>query len=276
MKNLKFGMKGEEVAQMQRALIGKGYALEETAEFDEATEAALMLFQAASNVLADGIFGKDTRRVLFGASDLLDQTTTAKYLNEKDIIQAAELLEVEPAAIKAIVQVESAGRGYLKDGRVLILFERHKFYDLLGKKNADLAQKTFAQYPHICNPKTGGYIGKTGEYPRFSLAFGIDPECAMMSASWGLFQIMGFNHKSAGYETIHDFVDAMKISEGKQLLAFCHFVKNNKTMHNALKKQDWETFAKLYNGVAYKKNSYDSKLANAYARYQSFKTIQAA
>ena len=39
-------------------------------------------------------------------------------------------------------------------------------------------------------------------------------------------------------------------------------------MHLALQKQDWATFAKLYNGPAYKKNNYDSKLANAYARYQ--------
>lgn len=273
MKNLKFGMKGEDVAQMQRALIEKGYALEETAEFDEATETALTQFQAANDLMADGIFGKDTRAVLFEQQN--DEVPVSKYLKESDIIQAAELLEVEPAAIKAVVRVESAGRGYLKDGRVLILFERHKFYNLLGKKNAALAEKTYADYPRICNPKSGGYYGKEGEYPRFSLAFGIDPECAMMSASWGLFQIMGFNYKSAGYETIHDFVDDMKVSEGKQLLAFCHFVKNNKTIHNALKKQDWETFAKLYNGVAYKKNSYDSKLANAYARYKTSNTAVA-
>lgn len=267
MKNLKFGMKGEAVAEMQRALVAQGYEIEETAEFDEATETALTQFQAAKNLLADGIFGKDTRAVLFEQQN--DDVPVSKYLKESDIIQAAELLEVEPAAIKAVVRVESAGRGYLKDGRVLILFERHKFHDFLEKQNPALARETFAKYPNICNPKSGGYYGGVGEYPRFSLAFGIDKEIAMKSASWGLFQIMGFNHKSAGYDSIHDFVDAMKEGEGKQLLAFCNFVKSNKAMHAALKKQDWETFAKLYNGIAYKKNNYDSKLANAYARYKT-------
>ena len=264
MKNLKFGMKGVAVAELQRALIQQGYQIEETADFDEPTEAALMQFQRDKNLLVDGIFGKDSYAVLFGNKPN-DSVPVSKFLKESDVIQAAELLGVEPAAVKAIIRVESAGRGYLKDGRVVILFERHKFYDLLPKS---LAHETAAKYPNICNPKSGGYYGKAGEYSRFNLAFSIDKECAMKSASWGLFQIMGFNHVAAGYATVGEFVDAMKESEGKQLLAFANFIKAHKTMHLALQKQDWATFAKLYNGPAYKKNNYDSKLANAYARYQ--------
>lgn len=263
MKNLKFGMKGKAVAELQRALIQQGYQIEETADFDEATEAALIQFQRNKNLLVDGILGKDSYTVLFGKKP--DDISASKFLKESDVVQAAKLLGVEPAAVKAIIHVESAGRGYLKDGRVIILFERHKFYNLLPK---NLAYKTAAQHPNICNPKSGGYYGKAGEYLRFNLAFSIDQECAMKATSWGLFQIMGFNHVAAGYATIGEFVDAMKESEGKQLLAFANFIKAHKTMHLALQKQDWATFAKLYNGPAYKKNNYDSKLANAYARYQ--------
>ena len=263
MKNLKFGMKGKAVAELQRALIQQGYQIEETADFDEATEKALIAYQTTHNLLADGIFGRDT-----AAS--LHSNNTSKFLKESDITEAAKLLSVDVASVKAVVQVESAGSGYLKEGRlrVKILFERHKFYELLHKKDPAKAKKVHAEVPHICNPKSGGYLGGVGEYPRLARAMEIDPEIGMMSASWGLFQIMGFNHKAAGYQTIHDIVDAMKESEGKQLLAFANFIKAHKTMHLALQKQDWATFAKLYNGPAYKKNNYDSKLANAYARYQ--------
>lgn len=273
MKNLKFGMKGEAVAEMQRALIAQGYEIEETAEFDEATETALTQFQAAKNLLADGIFGKDTHTVLFEQQN--DDVPVSKYLKESDIVKAAEMLEVEPAVIKAIVRVESRGRGYLGDGRVLILFERHKFHDFLKKKNAALARETYAKYPRICNPDDGGYVGFEGEYPRFSLAYSIDAELAMQSASWGLFQIMGFNYRLAGCETIHDFVDAMKESEGKQLELFCNFVKNHRdkdgkpALWQAIKKKDWATIALYWNGSAYKKYNYDSKLANAYAHYKT-------
>ena len=208
MKNLKFGMKGKAVAELQRALIQQGYQIEKTADFDEATETALTQFQRDKNLLADGIFGKDSYTVLFDKKP--DDVPASKFLKESDVVQAAKLLGVEPAAVKAIIHVESAGRGYLKDGRVIILFERHKFYDLLPKS---LAHETAAKYPNICNRKSGGYYGKAGEYSRFNLAFSIDKECAMKSASWGLFQIMGFNHAAAGYATVGEFVDAMKESE---------------------------------------------------------------
>ena len=261
MKNLKFGEKGEAVAQMQRALIEKGYQIAETAEFDAATENALTEYQNAQNLLADGIFGKDSRAALYGME------STGKYLKESDVRQAAEILGTDVATIKAVIRVESAGSGYLKDGRVLILFERHIFNRLLDKKNPAAATRARGEAPHICNPKSGGYIGRTGEYPRLARAMSIDGEIGMMSASWGLFQIMGFNYAEAGFASIHEFVDAMKESEGKQLQAFAHFVKANKTMHAALKKQDWATFAKLYNGPAYAKNNYDKKLASAHSRY---------
>lgn len=263
MKNLKFGDKGEAVAQMQRALIAGGANIEETGDFDEATETALTEYQAAQGLMADGIFGKDSRAALLG----VDTERLSRALKEQDIQAAAELLGVDVAAIKAVVRVESAGSGYLPDQRVLILFERHIFNRLLEKKNPAAAARARAEVPHICNPKSGGYIGRTGEYPRLARAMSIDGEIGMMSASWGLFQIMGFNYAEAGFASIHEFVDAMKESEGKQLQAFAHFVKANKAMHTALKKQDWATFAKLYNGPAYAKNNYDKKLASAHSRY---------
>jgi len=38
-------------------------------------------------------------------------------------------------------------------------------------------------------------------------------------------------------------------------------------MAEALRKKDWATFARRYNGPGYAKNSYDTKLKSAYDRF---------
>ena len=84
-----------------------------------------------------------------------------------------------------------------------------------------------------------------------------------MSTSWGLGQVMGFNHKACGYSTVESFTQDMYISEGKQLLAMCGFIKSKK-LHDALRTKNWNKFAYGYNGEAYAVNAYHTKLASAY------------
>ena len=209
----------------------------------EVAELQSALNRHGANIAADGLFGEATEQAL---------------------------LEVEPAAVKAVIQVESAGAGYLNEPqqRVKILFERHIFARLLKERDSTAYTAACSEAPHICQNAPGGYKGGVAEYPRLARAMMYHHEAAMESASWGLFQIMGFNYKQAGFDSIHTFVDAMKESEGQQLTAFARFVKADKAMHAALKKHDWAAFAKRYNGPAYQKNNYDAKLANAYRRYQ--------
>ena len=258
---LKHGDKGESVAVLQRALIAAGHPIAADGDFGDKTEAALLAYQQQRGLVADGIYGPATAAAIAHVS-------TKGYLKEADIRYAAELLQVEPAAVKAVVQVESAGTGYLKDGRVKILFERHIFYkELVKAKGKAFAESMTAEAPDVCHAQPGGYRGGVAEYPRLARAMGIDKTVGMAAASWGLFQIMGFNHQAAGFDSVDEFVDAMKQSEGQQLQAFARFVKANKAMHAALQKKDWAKFASLYNGPAYKRHNYDSKLANAYERY---------
>lgn len=187
----------------------------------------------------------------------------SKTLTNKDYCAAAEILNCEPAAIKAVASVESAGGGFLPDGRVKILFERHHF--------SRLTKRVFdAKYPQISNRKPGGYFGGESEYARFNQAFALDPVAAMMSTSWGKFQIMGFNYAACGFTSIHHFVDAMKISEGEQLKAFCGFVETN-NLDDELRRRDWAGFARGYNGKNYRINKYDEKMAAAYARFRAEK-----
>ena len=41
-----------------------------------------------------------------------------------------------------------------------------------------------------------------------------------------------------------------------------------KLIAKAIKKHDWTTFAKYYNGPLYKENNYDTKLATNYSQYK--------
>ncbi len=96
----------------------------------------------------------------------------------------------------------------------------------------------------------------------------LDSQAAMMSASWGKFQIMGFNFGVCGFRTVDEFIDAMKEDEGRQLDAFVEFVIQN-FLADELRKRDWAAFAKGYNGPDYKKNDYDKKMADAYKEYKA-------
>ena len=87
-----------------------------------------------------------------------------------------------------------------------------------------------------------------------------------MATSYGAFQIMGFNHKVAGFESPQAMITAMKTPQG-QLQAFAGFIKSNPRIHTALQAHDWATFAHGYNGAGYRANRYDEKMAAAYNRY---------
>lgn len=190
----------------------------------------------------------------------------SKKLTPVDYEDASKSLGVETAAVVAVTKVESRGDGFMKDGHPVILFERHIMWrlvrDKFGKAKADQLSREFGG---VINPTPGGY-GSTASQPgRMDKAAAlIDRDCALQSASWGLFQIMGFHWKALGYASLQEFINAMYRSEGAQMDAFVRFIKINPAIHKALKAHDWAGFAKGFNGPAYKINQYDTKLAAAY------------
>jgi LysM repeat protein len=186
-------------------------------------------------------------------------TPGSRTLTEADWQRAAKALGVDVAAIKAVANVEAPGSGFLPDGRPKILFEAAQFGRLTGDRYN-------SSHPNISSAKWDRslYVGGAGEYKRLEEAKGLNETAALQAASWGRFQIMGFNHKTAGYANVQDFVKAMQHSEGKQLDAFVNFIKADPAMHSALKKHDWANFAQAYNGPGYAANNYDTKIAAEY------------
>lgn len=180
-------------------------------------------------------------------------------ISNEDLCRNAKRLRTGVAEIKTFLAVETKNKGFDQYDRPLILFERHWFHKLTKGKYS----KT---HPHISNRVPGGYGASSSQYARFSEAFQLDPKAAMKSASWGLGQVMGFNHRIAGYDTVDEFVDAMKESEGKQLDAAISYILHN-NLDDELRNHNWAGFARGYNGTGYKKNKYDTKLAQFYAKF---------
>lgn len=193
--------------------------------------------------------------------------TVKPRLTEADKQAAAKRLGVKLSALKAVCDVESRGTGFLSDGNAVILFERHVMYRQLKKNGIDA--DSFAEcQPDIVNRFAGGYLGGLREWPRLNDACLIHRPSALESASWGLFQLMGFHWELLGYPSVESFVTDMQSSEGRQLNAFCTFIMKNPQRHKALQGLRFAEFARLYNGADYQKNKYDLKLATAFAKYE--------
>lgn len=190
-------------------------------------------------------------------------------LSFSDIKNAAALIGVDPCAVKAVVEVESGGSGFLPDDRPKILFEGHVFWKELQKRGIDPAPLA-PKYPNVIYPKwdKSQYKGGAAEYERLNTAALVNKDAALCAASWGLFQIMGFNHRACGFDTVQTFVDAQKESEAKQLESFCALMRSEGLILFLLG-LDWPGFARRYNGPGYAQNQYDMKLQRAYERCKS-------
>ena len=189
-------------------------------------------------------------------------------LQERDFVAAAFALECEVEAIKAVCEVEAPKGGFDRAGFCVTLFEGHIFHRYT-KGKFDGSHPTLS-YPTW----TTKHYGKTSaaERDRLMAARKLDNTAALMSASWGKFQIMGFNFALCGFKTVFDFVLAMQDSEAKQLDAFVEYIKQTH-LADELQQHRWADFARKYNGPAYQKNAYDVKLAKAYERAKALNTV---
>ena len=198
--------------------------------------------------------------------------TKPMTLIDCDFKVAARRLRCDEASIRAVSDVESLGAGFLYDDdakiwRIKILFERHIMYRLLKDRNGrDKALSFVSANPDVVNTRSGGYSGGNAEHARLNKARRIDKDLGLESASWGMFQIMGFHWKRLGYKSVVDFVLTLSKGEPEQLEAFCRFIETDKRLLNAIRTRDWAGFAEVYNGRAYKKNKYDTKMRDR-ARY---------
>lgn len=256
-----FSKSDPKVLLMQTLLNEIEYTLKADGKFGSGTEAKVKEFQTNYGLKpVDGIVGRGTwSELIYQNKNKISNSTITKA----QFKEAAALLHVEVEVVQAVTKVESNGSGFEFSNHPRILFESHIFWKYLKNPqaynttgNKDILNRTWDE---------GKLQYKSGvaEYARLEKARQINTAAADASASWGLFQIMGFNYRKCGCKTVRDFVDRMSMNEYQQLLLFMAFIKSS-GLHTALQKKDWRAFAHGYNGSGYEKNKYHIKLEKAY------------
>jgi hypothetical protein len=285
---------------------------EEDREFGISTSGAESSSSPYSKLKKDlNIYSPDPQGLVntFGFVQIKDNAN-GKILNDDQLIDSleniakTENINLSLPVVKAVIEVESSGRGHLKNGNAKILFEGHLFWRLLKNKgmsdeelenlqktNKDILYKTWTRE---------FYKGGIGEYDRLERAKKIDPKLAVYSASWGLFQILGenlehniksrivkkgdenkpkkdeedylytswedFEAKQHEHEKYH-FLDFLAFIMTKELKGtpLIDFISEDK---NSNGEYNWANFAWGYNGSGYKANKYDIRLKAAYEKYK--------
>lgn len=176
------------------------------------------------------------------------------------ITNLAHDLNVEPAALLAVMQVESQGKTHGSDGLVPIRWEGHYFWRLLPENKRVAAQAKGLASPisqKVKNPRR-----MRDRYALLERAKAIDPEAALKSISMGVGQVMGAHAERLGFTDVFDMWEANQLAEG-QYETVARFIRHFGLI-DELQERNWAGFARAYNGPAYAKNQYDVKLARAY------------
>ena len=178
----------------------------------------------------------------------------------------SQSLMVEEAALRAVAAVESSGSGFLAPPSDLpkVLFEGHAFHRLTqGRFDEDEPTLSFPKWTRE------HYAGTAlGEWRRLERAKELDRAAALQSASWGMFQIMGFNYALCGFSDVDAFTASQCSGADGQLETFARFIARDRFLI-PLRTHAWARFAEIYNGPAFAKNQYDRKLASAFAAFSA-------
>lgn len=188
-----------------------------------------------------------------------------------DWIEAARKLGCDVAAIRAVAEVEGGGVGFASVGgkaQPIILFEPHIFWRQLKQRGDDPALHVEGNSDVLYEKwKSRPYPSTQAErYRQLDKAAIINREAALSSASWGRFQVMGFNWQACACSSLQEFINRMYKNDDEQLTLFVNFIRSS-GLADDLRRKDWTGFARVYNGPAYAVNGYHQKLKAAYDKY---------
>ena len=157
---------------------------------------------------------------------------------DKRIIDICKKQDIDAAILLAFISVET-GIGFDRTtGKLLIQFEPSWFRKLV---------------PYAPSGKwsVNKVDVQTKEWEAFNNAFAINHNAAMESTSIGLGQIMGLHYKRLGYSNVGDMWDDAKRGIEQQVWQIGKFIKSDGRLERALRRKDWATVARIYNGSGY-------------------------
>lgn len=196
-----------------------------------------------------------------------------------DFERAADRIGCGIAEVRTIWQVEAGGAGLDGLGRPKILPEKHKVRLYIPRNLQDDAVRDgYAFWKWTRSRQYAGFGGGrsvSSLNARYDFLRRLEEWLqkrgmnawwwpGLMGTSWGGPQIMGFNHKLAGFDTVEEMLEAIGFSEGGQLDALVSFLEA-KRLFDDICEHDWQTVARLYNGAG-QVATYSRLLANAFAK----------
>jgi hypothetical protein len=176
--------------------------------------------------------------------------------------RVASALETASGPAMAVLMVESGGDPFDAAGRVIIRFENHIFWRYFGERNPEVFNRHFvfnAQRrwqghrfrPDAAGPWISFHGDNAREWQALEFAATLDENAAYRSASFGMAQVMGFNHSRLGYTTAREMADAKQADVRFHILGLFDFVKGpgpTSELLEALRRRDFLKFATAYNG----------------------------
>jgi uncharacterized protein YgiM (DUF1202 family) len=191
--------------------------------------------------------------------------------------------QIDPGSAIAVLCVESSGRGFShsNQNRMIIRFENHLFWKYWGKKNSEIFHRHL-QYGKREDGRLKVWLGhvwrenleeawqpfhgsQAKEWQVLEFGRSLDDTAALLSISMGAPQIMGFNHRKIGYETVQEMFNKFSRDIRYQISGLFDFFDD--AMIEALQKRDFVTFAGHYNGPG-QKHKYGQWIQNYYDAFR--------
>lgn len=187
-----------------------------------------------------------------------------RQISEQEIAEAAGQHGIPAYLALACTYKESANlNGSWSSGALVALYEDHVAWrNTSGEIRSRLAAEKLAapgwrDLPYPASP-----------YPAIDRCAEIaGEEVAALSTSWGLYQILGENHRLLDFPTAVEMVRAFAVSERAQFEGWVKIIKAFGVLDDLLA-EDWAGYARRYNGPKYASHGYHTKLAALAERFK--------
>lgn len=182
------------------------------------------------------------------------------------VTSVANQYDLDPAALMAITDVQSGGKVLaVINGRAepLIKFEWHYFQRRLSPPDR-------ARAGNLCHSWSIAHSDnceqQISSWALLNRAVEIDAQTALESAFWGVGEILGMHWRWLGFTSVSELADLCRRDVAGQVDLMMRYI-DRAGLTGDVRARDWESFARGFNGRAYRKKRYHLKLAAAHGRW---------
>ena len=147
------------------------------------------------------------------------------------LAELARAFEIDPGLALALYALESGGHTFGADGRLVIRFENHVFWDLWGRHQPEVFNQHFTFHPenrwveHQWRPEPGqkwrpAHVDQKEEWREFEFASTLDEAAALEALGLGGAAVMGFNYARLGYPSVEAMYQSFCADERAQIISF--------------------------------------------------------